>query len=307
MNSSDEDIRRKTIEENQKKMQALNLTKISQSLYKSSSSSSKPSSVKDDTENVAVGDETEDVVVEDGAEDVVRVTSSEYWDVNVINEEGYVSNTRLCVKDLVAKSEPGGTWIILEWDKTHRAVGPATGLLAGYLGIIIRMFKDFTVMFESLRDIPVDRKTKFYDSKIKRHFVADDGHDKDYILASAAKKWKDGRCQLFQRFYRWDLTLEENLQNYPKCKGITENDWVIFVQYRRKEKTQAILVFYLNQEMDDHTVEEKCMQFLIEKSNGSLVNEDAYNNNGLESPAGGRCSSKSSYRIADNGSSRRTN
>jgi hypothetical protein len=45
MNSSYEDIRRKTIEENQKKMQALNLTKISQSLYKSSSSSSKPSSV----------------------------------------------------------------------------------------------------------------------------------------------------------------------------------------------------------------------------------------------------------------------
>ncbi|CAL5208867.1 unnamed protein product [Lathyrus oleraceus] len=180
MNSSYEDIRRKTIEENQKKMQALNLTKLSQSLYKSSSSSSKPSSsvkgrprfvqpgelevnkkrlrstttqkssiaflpiqttitptpiqttiiplpiqttiedvvveeeaenvvVGDDTENVVVGDETEDVVVEDEAEDIVRVTSSEYWDVNVINEEGYVSNTRLCVKDLVAKSEPGGT------------------------------------------------------------------------------------------------------------------------------------------------------------------------------------------------------
>lgn len=85
----------------------------------------------------------------------------------VIDEEGYVSNTRLCVKDLVAKSEPGGTWIILEWDKTHHAVGPAAGLLAGYLGIIIRMFKDFPIMFESWRDIPLDRKTKFYDSKIK--------------------------------------------------------------------------------------------------------------------------------------------
>ncbi|KAI5421011.1 hypothetical protein KIW84_044738 [Lathyrus oleraceus] len=124
----------------------------------------------------------------------------------LVNEEGYVSNTRLCVKDLVEKSKPGGTWIILEWDKTHRAVGPAVGLLVGYLGIIIRMFKDFPIMFESWRDIPVDRKTKFYDSKIKRHFVVDDGHDKDYILASAAKKWKDGRCQLFQRFYIWDLT-----------------------------------------------------------------------------------------------------
>lgn len=94
----------------------------------------------------------------------------------VIDEEGYVSNTRLCVKDLVAKSEPGGTWIILEWDKTHRAVGPAAGLLAGYLGIIIRMFKDFPIMFESWRDIPLDRKTKFYDSKIKVSLI------KNYIF-----------------------------------------------------------------------------------------------------------------------------
>lgn len=85
----------------------------------------------------------------------------------VIDEEGYVSNSRLCVNDLVAKSESDGTWIILEWDKTHCIVGQPAGLLAGYLGIIIRMFKDFLIMFESLRDIPVDRKTKFYDSKIK--------------------------------------------------------------------------------------------------------------------------------------------
>ncbi|CAL5193540.1 unnamed protein product [Lathyrus oleraceus] len=259
--------------------------------------------VGDDTENVVVGDETGDVVVEDGAEDVVRVTSSEYWDVNVINEEGYVSNTRLCVKDLVAKSEPGGIWIVLEWDKTHRAVGPAAGLLAGYLGIITRMFKDFPIMFESWRDIPLDRKTKFYDSKIKRHFVADDGHDKDYILASAAKKWKDDRCQLFQRFYRWDLTLEENLQNYPKCKGITENDWVVFVQYRRKEKTQRIAkqnaenrgklktphtLGFKSLARKQHELESRdgrsysrgeMYAISHKKSNGSFVNEDAYNNN----------------------------
>ncbi|KAI5421012.1 hypothetical protein KIW84_044739 [Lathyrus oleraceus] len=44
MNSSYEDIRHKTIEENQKNMQALNLTKLSQCLYTASSSSSKPSS-----------------------------------------------------------------------------------------------------------------------------------------------------------------------------------------------------------------------------------------------------------------------
>ncbi|XP_050908543.1 uncharacterized protein LOC127122209 [Lathyrus oleraceus] len=165
------------------------------------------------------------------------------------------------------------------------------------------MFKDFPIMFESWRDIPLDRKTKFYDSKIKRHFVADDGHDKDYILASATKKWKDGRCQLFQRFYRWDLTLEENLQNYPKCKGITENDWVVFVQYRRKEKTQRIAKQNAENRgklKTPHTLGSKSLarkQHELEsrdgrsysrgemyvvshkKSNGSFVNEDAYNNN----------------------------
>ncbi|KAL5078738.1 hypothetical protein RYX36_007159 [Vicia faba] len=88
----------------------------------------------DEAEDVVVGDEAEDVVVGDGTGDVVKVAKSEYWDVNVINEEGYVSNTRLCVKDLVAKSEPDGTWIILEFNKNDCAVGPASGLLAGYLG-----------------------------------------------------------------------------------------------------------------------------------------------------------------------------
>lgn len=71
----------------------------------------------------------------------------------------------------------------------------------------------------------------------------DDGRDKDFVLASAARKWKDARHTLFHEFYRWDLPLEENLQNYPKCRGIPENDWAVYVQYRRKEKTQVTLVF----------------------------------------------------------------
>ncbi|XP_058741576.1 uncharacterized protein LOC131613954 [Vicia villosa] len=196
--------------------------------------------VGDEGEDGVVGDEAEDVVLGDETEDVVHVASSEYWDVNVINEDGYVSKTRLCVKDLVANSEFYGTWIILEWVKSHRAVGSAARLLAEYLGTLVRMYKDFPMMFESWKAIPMDKKIKFYDTKIKRHFVVDDARDKDYILASAGKKWKDRRHHLFHKFYKWDLTLEENLKHYPKCQGITENDWTLFVQYRRKEKTQRI-------------------------------------------------------------------
>ncbi|CAK8565964.1 unnamed protein product [Lathyrus sativus] len=173
MISSYEEIRLKRIAENKKKLEALNLPKLSQSLHKTSSSSSKPSSgrprfvqpgelevnkkrlrsatmckssiisppikttitlppiqtkisplpiettithlpiqttkdvvvedededvvVGDEAEDVVVGDEAEDVVVGDVTEDVVKVAKFVYWDVNVINEEGYVSNTRLCV------------------------------------------------------------------------------------------------------------------------------------------------------------------------------------------------------------------
>ncbi|XP_058724990.1 uncharacterized protein LOC131596369 [Vicia villosa] len=374
MTSSYEDIRLKTIAENKKKLEALNLTKLSQSLYKSSSSSSKPSSsvkgrprfvqpgelevnkkrlrstttrkssitpppvqttittppiqttitpppiqttedvvVGDEGEDVVVGDEgedgvvgdegedgvvrdeAEDVVVGDETEDVVQVASSEYCDVNVINEDGYVSKTRLCVKDLVANSESDGTWIILEWDKSHRAVGSAARLLAGYLGTLVRMFKDFPIMFESWKAIPMDKK--------KNHFVVDDARDKDFILASAGKKWKDGRHHLFHRFYKWDLTLEENIQHYPKCQGIKENDWTLFVQYRRKEKTQRIATKNAQNRGKlkiPHTLGSKSLarkQHELEvrdgrsysrgemyavshkKSDGSFVNEDAYHNN----------------------------
>ncbi|CAI8595257.1 unnamed protein product [Vicia faba] len=257
----------------------------------------------DEAEDVVVGDEAEDVVVGDGTGDVVKVDKSEYWDVNVINEEGNISNTRLCVKDLVAKSEPDGTWIILEFNKNDCAVGPASGLLAGYLGIIIRMFRDIPIMFESWKNVPADRKTKFYESKIKRHFLVDDGRDKDFVLASAARKWKDARHTLFHEFYRWDLPLEENLQNYPKCRGIPENDWAVYVQYRRKEKTQKIsqknsqnreklkaphtlgsksLARKKHElEMRDGRTYSRGEMYAVshKKPNGSFINEDAYNNN----------------------------
>lgn len=68
---------------------------------------------------------------------------------------------------MVVKIESDGTWIILEWDNKHRAVGSTSRLLAGYSGRIIRMFKDLSIVFENWKAIPTDKKTKFYDAKIK--------------------------------------------------------------------------------------------------------------------------------------------
>ncbi|CAI8618381.1 unnamed protein product [Vicia faba] len=188
----------------------------------------------------------------------------------MIDEEGNVSNTRLCVKYLVAKSEPGGTWIIIDLNKDHCAIGQASSLLAGYLGL---------------------------------HFLVDDGRDKEFIFVSASKKLRDARSQLFRQYYRWDLTLEENLQNFPKDIGILENDWVVFVHYRRKEKTQKLAQKNAENRAKlkaPHTLGSKSLarkkhelesrdgrtysrgeMYAIshKKSDGSFVNEDAYNNN----------------------------
>ncbi|CAI8598002.1 unnamed protein product [Vicia faba] len=142
----------------------------------------------DETEDDVSGDEAEDVVVGDEAEDVV--VGDEAEDV-VVGDETKDVWLNMCIGILGWKSEPDGTWIILDFDKDHCAIGQAYGLLAGYLGVIIRMFKDIPIIFESWKDIPADTKTNFYESKIKRHFLVDHGRDKEFIFASASNKLKD--------------------------------------------------------------------------------------------------------------------
>jgi hypothetical protein len=67
-----------------------------------------------------------------------------------------------------------------------------------------------------------------------------DGEHKKYILTSIARKWKDGKSRIFKKFYKWDLTLEENLRNYPR--SIDPDNWACFVRYRRKKETMVILL-----------------------------------------------------------------
>ncbi|WJX19255.1 Asparagine-rich protein (ARP protein) [Trifolium repens] len=81
-------------------------------------------------------------------------------------------------------------------------------------------------------------KTEFYDKKIKPKFVVNDGYNKKYILNSIAAKWRIAKSRLFRKFYKWDLTLEENLRNYPR--SIDPDDWAAFVQYRRKQETMEM-------------------------------------------------------------------
>ncbi|WJX32344.1 Asparagine-rich protein (ARP protein) [Trifolium repens] len=157
-----------------------------------------------------------------------------YWDVNVIDEAGHISRTRLMVTDVFQDSS-NVRRVITSWNETHQPVGASAGLLAGFLGELARKFREFPIIFESWKDISYKKKTEFYDQKIKPKFVVDDGEHKKYILTSIARKWKDAKSRIFKKFYKWDLTLEENLRNYPR--SIDPDNWACFVRYRRKKET----------------------------------------------------------------------
>ncbi|CAI8584527.1 unnamed protein product [Vicia faba] len=198
--------------------------------------------VGDEAEDVVVGDEAEDVVV-DETKDVVKVAKYVYWDVKVIKEEGNVSNTYLCVKDLVAKSEPDGTWIILDFDKDHCAIGQASDLLVA------------------------DTKTNFYESKIKRHFLVDDGRDKKFIFAFASKKSRDARSQL--RKEKTQKLAQKNVENRAKLNAPHTLGSKSFA--RKKHDLES---------RDGRTYSRGEMYAISHKKfDGSFVNEDAYNNN----------------------------
>ncbi|KAK2349539.1 hypothetical protein QL285_046185 [Trifolium repens] len=317
-----EETRQMNIEENNKKLEALNLPSLSQSLRKSSSATSKPSSFvkgrsrfvrpgdldkankkrlrsfdlrhapppvttpptpprqlttppappthvtkppapptnvttppaadqaaspplfseddfsEDDVEDDIFEDDVvdDDVSEDDDVQDVrlPKKKKAGYWDVDVIDEAGHISSTRLSVTDMFQNTSDVRR-IITTWNSTHQPVGEAAGLLAGFLGEIARKFVEFPIIFENWKGISRDKKTEFYDQKIKTKFVVNDEDNKKYILKSIATKWRNAKSQLFKKYYKWDLTLEENLRNYPRC--IDPNNWAAFVQYRRKPKT----------------------------------------------------------------------
>ncbi|KAK2438286.1 hypothetical protein QL285_023087 [Trifolium repens] len=178
---------------------------------------------------------SEDDVVEDVH--LPQKKKARYWDVDVIDEAGHISSTRLMVSDMFLVNSDVKR-VITKWNTDRQPVGAAAGLFAGFLGELARKFQEFPIIFENWKNISNDKKTEFYDKKIKPKFVVNDGYNKKYILNSIAAKWRIAKSRLFRKFYKWDLTLEENLRNYPR--SIDPDDWAAFVQYRRKQETMEM-------------------------------------------------------------------
>ncbi|WJX45693.1 Asparagine-rich protein (ARP protein) [Trifolium repens] len=117
-------------------------------------------------------DVVDDVVSEDDVEDVrlPKKKKAGYWDVDVIDEAGHISSTRLSVTDMF-QNTCDVRRVITTWNPNHQPVGEAAGLLAGFLGEIARKFVEFPIIFENWKDISRDKKTEFYDQKIKQHHI----------------------------------------------------------------------------------------------------------------------------------------
>nr|XP_027189382.1 uncharacterized protein LOC101492645 [Cicer arietinum] len=120
-------------------------------------------------------------------------------------------------------------------------------------------------MYDNWKLVPSTRKNENFKDKIQSKFVVDDEDNKKYILSSLGKKWQDARCRLFKKFYKWDLSLEENLQYYPR--SINEDHWTIFVQYRRKTDTM--------EKADKNAANREMYSICHKKSDRSFVNDEA--------------------------------
>ncbi|XP_020207263.1 uncharacterized protein LOC109792278 [Cajanus cajan] len=142
-------------------------------------------------------------VVEDSS--VAQKKSPTYWNVNVINEEGVVRQTRLRVQDVFASRD--ATKVCTKWNAEGQPIGEYVGLLAGFLGEIAK-------------------------------FDVNDQEHKKYILANLGKKWRDTRCRLFHKNYNWKISVEENCQMHPP--DIDQDHWRLFVQFRTSPKQMEI-------------------------------------------------------------------
>ncbi|XP_016165100.1 uncharacterized protein LOC107607690 [Arachis ipaensis] len=109
------------------------------------------------------------------------------------------------------------TKIVLPFKKELQSIGQTAGLFSGFLESLGADYSQF----------PISRVFHYEDDargKIKRD-----------IMKRIGKNWKDTRHHLYHRCYKEIRIYEKNLKHCPK--GIEENEWKKFIDYRQKEET----------------------------------------------------------------------
>ncbi|KAK2354515.1 hypothetical protein QL285_092020 [Trifolium repens] len=88
----------------------------------------------------------------------------------------------------------------------------------------------FPIMYRKWPKVPTTKKDLVYETNIKAKFVVNDQDHRKFIYSSLGKKWKDYRSFLFNRYYDWSLSVEQNIENFPG--EVTKDHWAMYLEYR---------------------------------------------------------------------------
>jgi hypothetical protein len=85
-------------------------------------------------------------------------------------------------------------------------------------------------------------ETSFNLFALKAKFVVSDTNKfhKKWIYTSLGKRWRERRCFLFNRYYDWALTVEQNIEQFPP--EVTKDHWAMYLNYRLSPDTMVITI-----------------------------------------------------------------
>ncbi|KAK2389775.1 hypothetical protein QL285_063342 [Trifolium repens] len=160
-----------------------------------------------------------------------------HWIVDVIDDDGNVRQKSVEVKDLIPNKV--GFKVQTIWNDDHQPVGEAAGLLSGYIGFLASSDQLLPIMYPKWPKVPLAKKDLIYDKNIKAKFGVSDTNKfhKKWIYTSLGKRWRERRCFLFNRYYDWALTVEQNIEQFPP--EVTKDHWAMYLNYRLSPDTMA--------------------------------------------------------------------
>ncbi|RYR20101.1 hypothetical protein Ahy_B03g065192 [Arachis hypogaea] len=164
-----------------------------------------------------------------------KCKDTDFWKVTVI-EDGVRKVSKLSVNEAIAL--PSNTKIVLPFNKELQLIDQAAGLLSGFIGSLGADYSQFPIHLGSWKHVSKAKKEHAYDMLKWVFYYEDDagGKIKRDIMKRVGKIWKDTRHHLYHRCYKEIRTFEENLKHHSK--GIDENEWKKFIDYRQKEESK---------------------------------------------------------------------
>ncbi|XP_016514807.2 uncharacterized protein LOC107831543 isoform X1 [Nicotiana tabacum] len=165
-----------------------------------------------------------------------RRVSSQHWTVDAIESQGASKILKVKKRDVLNLSNEER--IVVDFGDTDSPIGEGQCVLIGFCGILATDCSIFPIHFEKWPDIPVTTFNRCYDRFIKPRFCfrTTESNARRYVYNSMCKKWGAKRLKLFDKVYDPLKNRAEIMDSVPL--GISPDQWISYVDYRFKEKTQ---------------------------------------------------------------------